>query len=63
MCVVTDLQRKISVLLFLPHLEAGEVGVFELQAVLLFKILSHSALHGLAIFELKGEPAIDNKHY
>lgn len=46
----TDLQGQIGVLLFLPHLEAGKVGVFELQAVLLFEILSHSALHGLAIF-------------
>lgn len=40
-------------LLFLPHLEAGQVGVFELQAVLLFEILGDCALHSLSVLELQ----------
>lgn len=50
---VSYLKGQIGVLLFLPHLEAGQVGVFELQAVLLFKILGNSALHSLSILKLQ----------
>ncbi len=54
---VSYLKGQIGVLLFLPHLEAGQVGVFELQAVLLFEILGNSALHSLSILELQRKSA------
>ncbi len=54
---VSYLKGQIGVLLFLPHLEAGQVGVFELQAVLLFEILGNGALHSLSILELQRKSA------
>lgn len=44
------LKGKVCVLLFLPHLKAGQMGVFKLQIVFLFEILSYSTFHSLPIF-------------
>ncbi len=54
---ISYLKGQIGVLLFLPHLEAGQVGVFELQAVLLFEILGNGALHSLSILKLQRKSA------
>lgn len=51
------LKGQVGVLLFLPHLEAGQMGVFELQAVLLFEILGNGALHCLSVLELQRKSA------
>lgn len=51
------LKGQVGVLLFLPHLEAGQMGVFELQAVLLFEILGNGALHSLSVLELQRKSA------
>lgn len=48
----SHLQGKVSVLLFLAYLQAGEMWILELQIVLLLKILSYCTLHGLAVLEL-----------
>lgn len=53
------LQWQICVFLLLSHLETGQVRVFQLQTVLLLKILSYCALHGLPILQLQGEPRND----
>ena len=41
--------------LLLAHLQAGQVGVLELQAVLLSEVLGHRALHSLSVLQLKGK--------
>lgn len=51
------LKGQVGVLLFLSHLEAGQMGVFELQAVLLFEILGDGALHSLSVLELQRKSA------
>lgn len=52
----SHLQGKVGVLLFLAHLQAGQVRILELQVVLLFEILRDGALHGLSILKLQWEP-------
>lgn len=47
---MAHLKGKVRVLLFLSHLKAGQMGVFKLQTVFLFEILSYSTFHGLSIF-------------
>lgn len=48
-------------LLLLAHLQTRQVGVLELQAVLLPEVLGHRALHGLAVLQLEGEPCNKTK--
>ena len=43
-------------LLLLAHLQAGQVGVFQLQVVLLFEVLGYRTFYGLATLKLQGEP-------
>lgn len=43
--------------LLLAHLQAGQVGVPQLQVVLVPEVLSHSSLHSLPVLQLQGEPA------
>lgn len=43
------LQGKVGVLLFLAHLQAGQMWILELQVVLLLEILRDGALHGLSV--------------
>lgn len=50
------LQWQVRVFLLLTHLETGQVRVFQLQTVLLLKILSYCALHSLPILQLQREP-------
>lgn len=44
------LKWQVCMLLFLSHLETGKMGVFQLQIVLLLKILSYCTFHSLTIF-------------
>lgn len=44
-------------LLFLAHLEAGQVGVPQNQLVLVFEVLRHRAFNRLAVLLLQGESA------
>ena len=44
-------------LLFLSHLEAGQVGVPQDELVFVFEVLRYGALDGLAVLLLQGEPA------
>lgn len=53
----SHLQGKVGVLLFLAHLQAGQVWILELQVVLLLEILRDGALHGLSVLQLQREPA------
>lgn len=48
-------------LLLLAHLQTRQVGVLELQAVLLPEVLGYRALHGLAVLQLEGEPCNKTK--
>ena len=43
------LQGQVGVFLLLAHLQTGQVGVLQLQAVLVFEVLSHRALHRLPV--------------
>lgn len=53
----SHLKGKVGVLLFLAHLQAGQVRILELQVVLLLEILRDGALHGLSVLQLQWEPA------
>lgn len=53
----THLQGQVRVLLLLADLEAGQVGVLQLQVVFLLEVLSHGALHRLTTLQLQGKPA------
>ena len=44
-------------LLFLAHLEAGQVGIPQDELVFVFEVLRYSALDGLAVLLLQGESA------
>ena len=44
-------------LLFLAHLEAGQVGVPQDELVFVFEVLRYGALDGLAVLLLQGESA------
>lgn len=43
-------------LLFLPNLQAGQVGILELKVVFLLEILCHGAFHSLPTLQLQGKP-------
>lgn len=47
---ITDLKRQVCMLLLLSHLKAWKMGVFQLQTILLLKILSYCTFHSLTIF-------------
>lgn len=58
--LLTDLQGKSineNTVTRLPYLEAGKVGVLELDTVLVVEVLGHSALDRLARLQLQREPA------
>lgn len=52
----SHLQRQICVLLLLAHLQARQVGIFELQVVFLTEVLRHCSLHRLSVLQLQWEP-------
>lgn len=53
---LSHLQGQVCVLLLLPHLKTGQVGVFQLQVVLLLEVLGHCTFYCLPTFQLEGEP-------
>lgn len=54
-CTAAYLQRQVGVLLLLPHLQAGQVGVPQHELVFVLEILGHGALDGLAVLLLQRE--------
>ena len=50
------LQGQVGVLLLLAHLQTGQVGVLELQAVLLSEVLRHGAFNCLTALKLQRKP-------
>lgn len=42
--------------LLLAHLQAGQVGIFELQVVFLTEVLRHCSLHSLSVLQLQRKP-------
>lgn len=51
-----DLQRKVGVLLLLPHLETRQVGVPQDELVLVLEVLCYCAFNSLAVLLLQREP-------
>lgn len=47
------LQRQVGVFLFLAHLQTRQVGVLELQVVLLSEVLRHGAFDCLTVLKLQ----------
>ena len=58
--VTPYLQGQVGVFLFLAHLQTRQVGILQLQIVLLSEVLRHRALDRLAILELQRKP-VDSK--
>lgn len=56
-CILSYLQGQVGVLLFLAHLQTWQVGVLQLQVVLLSEVLRHCAFNCLTIFKLQRKPA------
>lgn len=51
------LQGQIGVFLFLAHLQTRQVGVLQLQVVLLSEVLRHCAFNRLTILKLQRKSA------
>lgn len=51
-----DLERKVGVLLLLPHLETRQVGVPQDEFVLVLEVLCYCAFDSLAVLLLQREP-------
>ena len=49
-----DLQRKVGVLVLLPHLKTRQVREAQLHLVLVQEVLGHGALHCLPVLQLEG---------
>lgn len=56
-CIRPYLQGQVGVLLFLAHLQTWQMGVLQLQVVLLSEVLRHRAFNCLTIFKLQRKPA------